>query len=100
MTRNYITKTKNAFVSQVCDYSQSSSRMMLFTFLTQQNPQEVILSACCVFSVNPTSLLFASTDHFFFKALHVDVVFRQKRKPPSLDCAFLSLSGLTFPENF
>lgn len=93
-------RQKNALISQVYDYSQSSSRMILFTFVTQQNPQEVFLSPCWVFSINPMSLFFPSTDHLFFKALHVDVVFRQKCKPPSLDCAFLSLPGLTFPENF
>lgn len=93
-------RQKNALISQVYDFSQSSSRMMLFTIVTLQNPQEAILSPCWVFSINPVSLSFASTDHFFFKALHVDVVFRQKCKPPSLDCAFLSLPGLTFPENF
>lgn len=57
-------RQKNALVSQLYDYSQSSSRLMLSTFVTQQNPQEVILSACWVFSINPMNLFFASTDDF------------------------------------
>lgn len=51
-------------------------------------------------SLEPHKPILCFHRSFFFKALHVNDDFRQKCKPPSLDCAFLPLPGLTFPENF
>lgn len=100
MKRNYITKTKKCTcisgvwlfpvifkddVIYICDSAESTGSYPFSVLGFLNNPHEPVL---CFHRP------------FFFKALHVDVVFRQKCKPPSLDCAFLSLPGLPFPENF